>query len=77
MHSPDPQPLIYASKQISCDPSVCVYVGDDERDIKAANAANMISVAASYGFINDKNQIKQWGSDYVINSPIELKNLIN
>ena len=74
---PDPQPLIYASKQISCDPSVCVYVGDDERDIKAANAANMISVAASYGFINDKNKIKQWGSDYVINSPIELKNLIN
>jgi len=37
----------------------------------------MISVAASYGFINDRNQIKQWGSDYVINSPIELKNLIN
>tara|TARA_B100001769_G_C21905033_1_gene488543 strand:+ start:29 stop:688 length:660 start_codon:yes stop_codon:yes gene_type:complete len=74
---PNPQPLIYASKQISCDPSVCAYIGDDARDIKAANAANMVSIAASYGFINDKSQIKEWGSDHIINSPLELKNLIN
>ena len=70
-------PLIYASKQICCDPTVCAYVGDDARDIEAANAANMLSVAASYGFINDKNQIKKWGSDHVISSPLDLKNLIN
>ena len=54
----------------------CIYVGDDERDILAANAAGMISIAASYGFIDDLDQIKKWGSDYVINSPLDLTNFI-
>ena len=45
-------------------------------DILAANAAGMISIAASYGFIDDLDQIKKWGSDYVINSPLDLTNFI-
>ena len=74
---PNPQPLIYASKQISCEPVFCAYVGDDKRDMAAAKAANMFSIAAAYGFINDSNEIKEWGSDYIINSPLDLKILIN
>ena len=74
---PNPEPLIYASKQISIDPIFCAYVGDDLRDIVAANAAKMFSVAAAYGFISDTNQIKEWESDYIIDSPLDLKNLIS
>jgi len=73
---PNPEPLLYASKIISCDPESCIYVGDDERDILAANAAGMVSIAASYGFVDDINQIKKWGSDYIINSPLDLTNFI-
>ena len=73
---PSPEPLLFASKQLSCDPLLCAYVGDDIRDIRAANAAGMFSVAASYGFIKNKDHIKEWGSDYTINSPLDLKNLI-
>ena len=73
---PNPEPLLHASKIISCDPESCIYVGDDERDILAANAAGMISIAASYGFIDDLDQIKKWGSDYIINSPLDLTNFI-
>ena len=69
--------MIYASKQISIDPIFCAYVGDDLRDIVAANAAKMFSVAAAYGFISDTNQIKEWESDYIIDSPLDLKNLIS
>jgi hypothetical protein len=36
----------------------------------------MFSIAASYGFIKNKDLIKEWGSDYTINSPLDLKNLI-
>jgi phosphoglycolate phosphatase-like HAD superfamily hydrolase len=61
---------------ISCSPSACVYIGDDMRDIEAAKAANMFSIAASYGFIKNKNTIKEWGSDLIINSPLDLKKLI-
>ena len=73
---PNPEPLLHASKIISCNPESCIYVGDDERDILAANAAGMISIAASYGFIDDLDQIKKWGSDYIINSPLDLTNFI-
>ena len=73
---PNPEPLIYASKIIECNPIFCAYVGDDVRDISAANSANMFSVAAAYGFIEDKEKIIEWESDCVINSPLDLKNLI-
>jgi len=70
---PNPEPLLHASKMISCSPSACVYIGDDMRDIEAAKAANMFSIAASYGSIKNKNTIKEWGSDLMINSPLDLK----
>ena len=74
---PNPELLLYASEQISCDPIFCAYVGDDIRDITAANSANMFSIAAAYGFIDDMSNIKEWGSDYIINSPLDLENFIN
>ena len=73
---PNPEPLIHAAKIIGCDPSLCAYVGDDIRDITAANSAGMISIAALYGFIEDLQQVKEWGSDYMINKPLDLENLI-
>ena len=73
---PNPEPLIHAAKIIGCSPSLCAYVGDDIRDITAANSAGMISIAALYGFIEDLQQVKEWGSDYMINKPLDLENLI-
>ena len=73
---PNPEPLIHAAKIIGCNPSLCAYVGDDIRDITAANSAGMISVAALYGFIEDLQQVKEWGSDYMIYKPLDLESLI-
>ena len=73
---PNPEPLIHAAKIIGCDPSLCAYVGDDIRDITAANSAGMISVAALYGFIEDLQQVKEWGSDYMIKKPLDLESLL-
>ena len=64
---PNPEPLIYAAKLIKCEPIFCAYVGDDIRDITAANKAGMLSVAAMYGFIKDPNEVIEWGCDYTIN----------
>ena len=35
----------------SCCRSQCIYVGDDERDIRAGKAAGMPTVAARYGYL--------------------------
>ncbi len=40
-HKPDPEPLVFAAKQLGVLPGECVYVGDVENDMKAAYAAGM------------------------------------
>ena len=46
---PHPEPLLEAARRMGIEPARCVYVGDDERDIVAGLAANMKTVAATYG----------------------------
>ena len=41
---PHPAPLLEAAKRMGIDPAACVYVGDDERDIVAGHAAQMLSL---------------------------------
>ena len=74
---PDPESLFLACERIKCLPENTVYVGDHERDIIAGKAANMTTVAATYGYILDKNKVSDWHADFSINNPSELILLIN
>ena len=69
---PHPEPLLEAARRLRLDPSQCVYVGDDERDILAARAAGMYSVAACYGYLGAKADTAEWGADLEIKSPTLL-----
>jgi 2-phosphoglycolate phosphatase len=69
---PHPEPLLEAARRLELDPSQCVYVGDDERDILAARAAGMYSVAACYGYLGAKADTAEWGADVEIKSPTQL-----
>lgn len=51
---PSPIPLQHAAQTIGLACDEFVYVGDAMRDIEAANAANMSSVLAAYGYLSDK-----------------------
>lgn len=66
---PHPEPLFEAARRLSVDPSLCLYVGDDERDIVAGLAAGMLTVAATYGYLGEKADPTAWGAHAVINSP--------
>jgi phosphoglycolate phosphatase len=72
---PHPAPLLEAAKRIGFSPSDCWYVGDDLRDIEAAKAAGMVSVAALYGYLGNASPVEQWGADYKINNPDALLNI--
>ena len=74
---PDPESLFLACSRLSCRPENTLYVGDHERDIIAGKAANMKTVAASYGYILDKKKISDWQADYEIDHPSELISLFN
>ena len=73
---PSPEGLLEASKIAGINPSECVYVGDDERDIIAGRNAGMYTVAADFGFIHKEDSADSWHADKVIKKPSELINLI-
>ena len=73
---PSPATLLMACSQIGVKPENCVYVGDAERDVIAGKAANMKTVVALFGYIDVTDKPAEWGADAMINTPIELLDLI-
>ncbi len=72
---PYPDPLLHAAKLIQIDPANCLYVGDDLRDIQAAHAAGMRSVAALYGYLGDTDPAT-WNAHHAISQPSDIVTLI-
>lgn len=68
---PHPEPLLAACQKLSLNPAECIYVGDDERDVAAARAAGMKSIAVAYGYLNG-GQPDAWGADAVIERPQDV-----
>jgi N-acetyl-D-muramate 6-phosphate phosphatase len=73
---PHPEPLLEAARRLGVQPSRCIYVGDDARDIQAGLAAGMGTVAADYGYLGDKADTTAWGAHARIKSPRELLQLL-
>jgi len=68
---PHPAPLLEAARQIRIAPEHCWYVGDDLRDIQAAKAAGMLSVAAAWGYCG-ATEPTQWDANLVLHRPQDL-----
>ena len=74
---PHPEPLLAAARRLGVAPGLCLYVGDDERDIVAGKAAGMATVAATYGYLGSASDVAAWNADAQINSPVELLQLLS
>jgi phosphoglycolate phosphatase len=72
---PHPAPLLEAALRMGVEPSHCVYVGDDERDIVAGRAAGMWTVAAHYGYLGHV-PASDWGAHAHIESPLALLKIL-
>lgn len=68
---PHPAPLLYAAREAGFEPSHCLYVGDDERDIVAGKAAGMPTIAVGYGY-GSPEEIPGWQADAVADSPAAI-----
>ena len=66
---PHPAPLLEAARRLGVDPTRCVYVGDDHRDMLAARAAGMGAWAAAWGYLGPAQQADAWGADQVLTEP--------
>ena len=62
VRKPAPEPLWLAASQLGVTPEACLYVGDDARDVEAAKAAGMPSVAALWGYREAHEDPQAWGA---------------
>jgi N-acetyl-D-muramate 6-phosphate phosphatase len=73
---PHPEPLLYGCRFAKLDPTRCIYVGDDLRDIEAGKAAGMLTMAAAYGFCG-ASEPNHWNADFILNQPTDLLLLLS
>ena len=72
VRKPDPEPLLHAVRAQGLGAEDCAYVGDDERDILAARAAGMLSIAALWGYRLDSDDPAAWQASAVADVPADL-----
>jgi 2-phosphoglycolate phosphatase len=70
---PHPLPLLHAAQLIGIAPANCLYVGDAERDIQSARAADMESAVALWGYIAETDEPRAWQADGMIERPEHLQ----
>lgn len=73
---PHPAPLLAAAAALSVAPEHCIYVGDDLRDMQAARAAGMGSMAAAWGYLGTDVGVQDWGADVILHNPLKLLEII-
>jgi phosphoglycolate phosphatase len=69
---PHPLPLLHAAQVAGFSPDRCMYVGDDLRDIQAARAAGMPSIAAAYGYCGPDDPVESWQADHCVYSARDM-----
>ncbi len=69
---PHPAPLLHACREAGVPVENCLYVGDAERDVQAANAAGMPALVALYGYLGLDDRPESWGARGFIDSPAAL-----
>ncbi len=73
---PYPDPLLGAAGLLALAPAQLVYVGDDERDMQAAQAAGMAGVVAAYGYLGNGAPPTAWPAAHHIATPAALLDLL-
>jgi len=72
---PDPQPLLHAAAHFGVGAEDSLMLGDSKSDVTAARNAGFQIVCMSYGY-NHGEDIRNYNPDAVIDSMIELKELL-
>lgn len=69
---PHPEPMYLACINAGSKPNECIYIGDALRDIQAGKNAGMKTVIAAYGYIDEADNINEWGADEIIDHPDDV-----
>lgn len=73
---PHPEPLLHASELLGVSNTDCAYIGDIEKDMVAARAADMHGYVAGWGYIGDEHTPHNWQAKGVLASPAALIDML-
>lgn len=73
---PHPEPLLEAARRMQIEPTRCLYVGDDARDVQAGHAAGMLTVAVTWGYLGMGEPVEAWGAHHTIGNPLDILQLL-
>lgn len=73
---PHPEPLLEAARRLRVDPTHCLYVGDDLRDVQAGRAAGMRTVAVTWGYLGVGAPIEEWGAHHTVDRAADVLQLL-
>jgi 2-phosphoglycolate phosphatase len=74
---PHPEPLFLAMAKFNTNSERTIYIGDHVRDIQAAKNADVMAVAAAYGYIAPDNDPQQWYADFIVRESDQIIPLLN
>jgi len=74
---PDPEPINHALLLLNTKSSKnSFYVGDSKKDVRAAKAAKITSIACTFGYIEEDDDPEKWYADYLIDQPLEMLKIV-
>ena len=76
VRKPDPAPVLLACDLVGVDPVTAIYVGDAERDIEAGQRAGTATIAASYGYVTEDDDPREWDADVIATTTEELTQIV-
>ncbi|PCJ28489.1 MAG: phosphoglycolate phosphatase [SAR86 cluster bacterium] len=74
---PHPESILLACQKLGCDTERTVYIGDHIRDIQAAKNADVIAIAAAYGYLACDAKVEDWYADFILQSADQIEPLLN
>ena len=74
---PHPAPLLHAAEKLGVTPAQCIYIGDAERDVLAAQAAGMKVFVALFGYIPANERPHEWPASGWLDSPQAMTRLLD
>ncbi len=72
---PAPDTVIQVLKELNCDKSEAIYLGDSEVDIMTAENSGMPCISVTWGF-KDEDFLKRHNAQIIVNNPQEIINFI-
>lgn len=74
---PNPESILLACDRLGADTERTVYIGDHLRDMQAAKNADVIAIAAAWGYLSADSRVEEWPADFILREPQQTESLLN